>query len=65
MYKTGRLATYQQAEDILLADAPIIPVYFYTRPYLLSPDVKNWQPNHLGYISWKTLYVEPPTEQAR
>ncbi len=65
MYKTGRLATYQQAEDILLADAPIIPVYFYTRPYLLSPDVKNWQPNHLGYISWKTLYVEPPAEQAR
>lgn len=64
LYKTGRLATYQQAEELLLEDAPIIPVYFYTRPYLKSPDVRNWQPNQLGYISWKTLYLEPPVEPA-
>ncbi len=63
MYKAGRLATYQQAEETLLADAPIIPVYFYTRPYLKSPDVKDWQPNPLGYISWKTLYLEAPEEE--
>lgn len=62
MHKAGRLATYQQAEALLLEDAPIVPVYFYTRPYLKSPDVKNWQPNHLGYISWKTLYLEPAEE---
>ncbi|MFO7974525.1 MAG: peptide ABC transporter substrate-binding protein [Candidatus Hydrogenedentota bacterium] len=59
LHKAGRLATYQQAEARLLDDAPIIPIYFYTRPYLKSPDVKNWQPNQLGYISWKTLYLEP------
>jgi len=58
LHKAGRLATYQQAEALLLKDAPIIPVYFYTRPYLKSPDLKNWQPNHLGYISWKSLFLE-------
>jgi len=65
LHKEGRLATYQQAEALLLQDAPIIPIYFYTRPYLKSPDVRNWQPNHLGYISWKTLYLEPAAEAAK
>ena len=40
-----RLATFQQAETLLLEDAPVAPVYFYTRVYLLQPSVKGWYNN--------------------
>ena len=40
-----RLAIFQQAESLLLDDAPIAPVYFYTRVYLLQPSVKGWYGN--------------------
>ena len=40
-----RLATFQQAETVLLEDAPVAPVYFYTRVYLLQPSVKGWYNN--------------------
>ena len=40
-----RLATFQQAETVLLEDAPIAPVFFYTRVYLLQPSVKGWYNN--------------------
>ena len=40
-----RLATFQQAETVLLADAPLAPIYFYTRVYLLQPSVKGWYNN--------------------
>ena len=40
-----RLATFQQAEALLLEDAPVAPVYFYTRVYLLQPSVKGWYNN--------------------
>lgn len=41
----ARLATFQQAETVLLDDAVIAPVYFYTRVYLLQPSVKGWYGN--------------------
>ncbi len=40
-----RLATFQQAETLLLEDAPLAPIYFYTRVYLLQPSVKGWYSN--------------------
>ncbi len=42
---TERLAFLQQAETALLDDAPIAPIYFYTRVYLLQPSVKGWYNN--------------------
>ena len=40
-----RLATFQQAEAVLLEDVPVAPVYFYTRVYLLQPSVRGWYNN--------------------
>ncbi len=36
---------FQKAEDILLEELPVIPLYIYTRIYLLSPDVQGWFEN--------------------
>jgi len=54
----SRFKLFQQAERILLDEAPIIPIYYYTRVYLKSPKIKGWHSNLLGYISFKHLYLE-------
>ncbi|MCK5862293.1 MAG: peptide ABC transporter substrate-binding protein [Candidatus Hydrogenedentes bacterium] len=52
-----RIALLQQAEEILLEEAPIIPIYFYTWKFLKAPEVKGLTPNLLGYMRWKDLYL--------
>lgn len=55
----ARIALFQEAERILLDEMPVLPLYFYTRIYLKSRDVAGWQPNLLGYISFKDLDLVP------
>lgn len=40
-----RFKIFQEAEDILLDELPIMPIYIYTRNILLSRDVQGWHPN--------------------
>jgi len=47
----------QQAEAILLDEAPIIPIYFYTWKFLKATKVQGFTPNVLGYMRWKELYL--------
>lgn len=56
---TKRFAIFQKAEDILLEDLPVMPIYIYSRNYLLSNEVQGWHPNiedihPLKYISIAT-----------
>ncbi len=39
-----RFKVLQQAEEILLEDAPIAPIAWWGKNYLLSQDVKGWDP---------------------
>lgn len=55
-----RFALFQKAEAILAEEVPLIPIYHYTRPFLLAPEVKNFKPNLLGYVPYHTLYLEAP-----
>lgn len=55
-----RYALLQQAEAILADEAPLIPIYHYTRAFLLAPEVKNYKPNLLAYVPYHTLYLEAP-----
>ena len=45
--QAARYAAFQKAEAILLEDAPILPVYFYTHAFLIRPSVKGWYPTIL------------------
>lgn len=60
--KTGdpalRFAAFQKAEAILLDDAPILPVYFYTHAFLLRPSVKGWFPTILDHHPYKHVRLE-------
>lgn len=60
-----RLDMLAKAEAILLTEAPIIPIYYYTRAFLISPDVLNWQSNILGYISFKRLDLKDSALEPR
>ena len=48
---------YQQAEAILAQDVPAIPVYHYVRARLVKPWVGGFDPNNLGYVYTKDLYI--------
>jgi oligopeptide transport system substrate-binding protein len=60
-----RFAVFQEAEQVLLNDAPIAPIYFYTRVYLKVPELKGWEPNILGHVRYKNLYFENAPDATR
>lgn len=55
---TARLALFQKAEAILLAEAPVAPVFFGARTYLAHPAVKNWPPALLGIHRFQKVKLE-------
>ncbi len=47
--------TFGEAEKILLLEAPIIPIYTYTRIYLISDKIQNWSNNILNHYIYKQV----------
>lgn len=58
-----RFEYFQQAEAILLDECPMIPIYHYVQPYLLSPSVQGWWPTILDHHPYKYVYLEPAGQQ--
>ena len=56
--QAARYAAFQKAEAILLDQAPILPVYFYTHGFLLRPSVKGWFPTILDHHPYKHVHLE-------
>lgn len=54
----ARDATYQQAEKLLLAEMPVVPLYFNTQNFLVAPRVKNWRADRLWTRFYRDLSVE-------
>ena len=54
----ARYELFQQAEALLLADAPVAPVFFGVRSYLISPAVRGWEPALLGFHQYKKVYLQ-------
>jgi oligopeptide transport system substrate-binding protein len=55
---SARHGFFQQAEARLLEQAPVAPVYFGTRAYLIHPAVHGWEPTLLGLHQYKKVYLE-------
>ena len=55
---TKRFATLEEAEKIMLEEAPIIPVYWYVRSYLVRPEVKGILPSLLEHRNYKAISIE-------
>ena len=59
-----RYQIFQQAEEILMEDSPIMPIYTYTRILLKHPSVKGWHPNILDIHPYKYVYLESDEEMS-
>ena len=53
-----RLALLRQAEAILVEEAPVMPLYVYTRPYMMKPYVKGLWGNFMDRHQWKYLWID-------
>lgn len=53
-----RAAILQEAERLMIADTPVIPLYFYTSRHLVSPSVKGWADNLRDQHPTRWLSVE-------
>ncbi len=53
-----RMKTMHEAEKILMDDAVLAPLYFYTRVTMVKPYVKGYQRSVLGHVYFKEAYVE-------
>ncbi|MBK1882923.1 peptide ABC transporter substrate-binding protein [Luteolibacter pohnpeiensis] len=53
-----RLEILKRAELMVMKAQPIIPVSWYSRNYLLRPEVKGWHPLLLDNHPWKSIRLE-------
>jgi oligopeptide transport system substrate-binding protein len=56
--EAARYGIYQKLDAILVDECPVIPIYYYTRVYALSPKVKGWWPTLLDIHPWKYVYLD-------
>lgn len=52
-----RHAFYREAEALLLEAAPVLPLYFYTQPILLRPEVTGWVVSRQDRRPWQSVGV--------
>ncbi len=52
-----RLELFQQAEAILLKQAPLIPLFYGKQTHLLKPWVRNWHASLLGFVRFQDVWL--------
>ncbi len=57
--EADRYAIYQQMEKILVDEMPVMPIYFYTHPRLISPQVRHFRTTYLDTFPWKHIDLAP------
>ncbi|WP_221032880.1 peptide ABC transporter substrate-binding protein [Actomonas aquatica] len=53
-----RKAIFDEMEQILGSDVPVIPLYTYTRSFLIDPAVKGWNPTLLDIHPLQNVWLE-------
>lgn len=53
-----RYALLHEAEDMLMADMPVIPLYYYTNVVCIKPEVKGLRKSILGFVYFDKVTVE-------
>ena len=54
-----RRGMLEQAERTMLADHPLLPLYFYVNKHLVSPRVHGWYDNVMNVVYSKDLSLDP------
>ena len=56
--QTKRWELMRQAEDMIMEDMPIIPLYYYTKVKGAKPEVKGVRVSALGHVFFDKAYIE-------
>ncbi len=56
-----RRALLEESERVMLADTPVLPLYFYVNKHLVKPYVHGWRDNVMNVQYSKDLRLGPPT----
>ncbi|MGM0757054.1 peptide ABC transporter substrate-binding protein [Bacillus zhangzhouensis] len=56
--KTKREEMLKKAEEILINDMPVAPIYFYTQPWVQDPKLKGVVVSGLGDVQYKWAHFE-------
>jgi oligopeptide transport system substrate-binding protein len=59
-----RRALLEQAESLMLADHPLLPIYFYVSKHLVKPQVQGWYDNVMNVVYSKDLALRAPAAPA-
>lgn len=54
-----RRALLEEAERLMLAEHPLLPLYFYVNKHLVKPYVRGWSSNVMNVFYSKDLALEP------
>ena len=57
-----RRALLEQAERAMLADHPLIPLYFYVNKHLVKPEVRGWYDNVMNVVYSQDFTLAPATK---
>jgi oligopeptide transport system substrate-binding protein len=55
-----RSALLEEAERVMLADHPLLPLYFYVNKHLVKPQVAGWYDNVMNVVYSKDLALTAP-----
>ncbi len=50
-----RIDLLKEAEALFIADLPLIPIYYYSNPYVVQDHVLNMVPDALGHVNLKPV----------
>jgi oligopeptide transport system substrate-binding protein len=53
-----RFELFQRAEDILIGEAPLIPIYYQPQVYAINPAVRGWTTTVVGFHEWNRIWLE-------
>jgi oligopeptide transport system substrate-binding protein len=53
-----RYALLHEAEDMIMADTALIPLYYYTNVVCIKPEVKNLRKSVLGFVYFDKVTIE-------
>jgi oligopeptide transport system substrate-binding protein len=56
--KQERFKLFQRNEQILVDESPVMPIFTYTRVFLINPSVKGWDENILDQHPFKYVHLE-------
>jgi oligopeptide transport system substrate-binding protein len=56
----ARTAALRAAEDLLLSESPVAPIYFNTKIWLMSPRVRGWQEDGLWSRCYDQMHLAAP-----